>query len=169
MFEQATVRTGIRYGVIGGVSSFAVVAILYIAGGDPYGQKSLLSYLLLPFFLVMGINYYKGFRPEKIGFGRAFAVAISISLYLAVTAALLLYGFAVLAGPEVLQQHVAEMRHMMEISREQAIQLVGERAYEQAYQDLANRSPVQIANEDFIRRVFAGAVVSLFVAFFKRK
>ena len=169
MFEQATVRTGIRYGVIGGISSFLVVLILYFTGGDPYGQKSLISYLFIPLFLVMGLKYYKSFRPEKMGYGKALSVALSITLYLAVTAALLLYAFAVLAGPEVLQKHIAEMRLMMESSREQAIELVGEEAYKQVYDDLGNRSPVQIANEDFIRRLFLGSIVALFVALFTKK
>jgi hypothetical protein len=168
MFEQATVRTGIRYGVIGGISSFLIVIVLYFTGGDPYGQKSLINYLFIPLFMVMGLKYYKSFRLERMGYGNALAVAFSINLYLAVTAALLLYAFAVLAGPEVLQKHIAEMRLMMEMSREQAVQLVGEEAYKQAYDDFRSRSPVQIANEDFIRRLFLGSIVALVVALVKR-
>ncbi|CAN5921106.1 hypothetical protein BH24BAC1_BH24BAC1_30510 [soil metagenome] len=118
--------------------------------------------------MVMGLKYYKSFRLERMGYGNALAVAFSINLYLAVTAALLLYAFAVLAGPEVLQKHIAEMRLMMEMSREQAVQLVGEEAYKQAYDDLGSRSPVQIANEDFIRRLFLGSIVALVVALVKR-
>jgi hypothetical protein len=169
MFEQATVRTGIRYGVIGGISSFLVILILYGTGGDPYGQLSLLSYLPIPFFILAGVNYYKHYQQDKLGFGRAFAVAFSVTLYMALTTALLLYSFAVLAGPEVIGRHVAEMRVLMEDSREQAIRLVGEESFEQAYADLANKTPAQIGNEDFIRRVFFGFFAALFVSIFKRK
>jgi hypothetical protein len=169
MFDQATVRTGIRFGVMGGISSFAVVVLIYLAGGDPYGQKSLLSYLLIPFFIVLGINYYRSFREEAVGFGKALSVAVSVTLYAAVTAALLLYAFAIMAGPEVMQRHVAEMKTMMDLTREQAIRLVGREAYEKAYSELGKRTPGQIASEDFVRRIIFGSLVSLITAFFKRK
>lgn len=169
MFDQATVRTGIRYGVINGICGFLIIVLIYLGGGDPYGHKNLISYLIIPVFIILGLNHYKSYRMEAVGFAKAFLVAFSITLYTALTSAMLLYVFAVLVGPEVLQRHIVEMKALMDLTRNEAVRMVGQEAFDQAYADLSNRSPFQLANEDFMRRIFFGLVVSVVAAFLKRK
>ena len=169
MFNQAIIRVGVRYGVLCGTVCFVLVLVLYFAGANPLGQMGWVTYIPIPVFIFLGIRYFKLFNDTEIGFGRGFRVGLSVSFYTALSAAMIVFLFLYVAGPDVLQNHIAEMKALLEQTKEQQIKLLGKETYEQGYKAYDSLSPSILAADDFLRRIFVGAVFSLVAAVFFRK
>ncbi|MFD2246978.1 DUF4199 domain-containing protein [Pontibacter ruber] len=169
MFNQAIIRVGVRYGVICGLACFVIVVVLHLLGYNPFGDLGRASFLPIPIFIFLGLRYYKRFNETELGFLRGLRVGLSISFYTALCTAMLVFLLIYLVGPEMVQRHVAEMKLLLEESREEQIRIMGEQLYEQGYKALDTITPSMLAADDFVRRILAGAVFSLVAAVFFRK
>ncbi|WP_276497573.1 DUF4199 domain-containing protein [Pontibacter litorisediminis] len=169
MFNQTVVRIGIRYGVLSGLVCFALVALLYFIGYNPFGDVGRISYLPIPIFIFLAIRNYKSYIDTDLTFGRGFRVGLAVTFYTALTSALLVLAFIYLVGPEILQNHIAEMRAIMEQTREQQVQLLGEDAYQKVYQAMGETTPTTQAADFFLWRMIVGSVFTLVAAVFFRK
>ncbi|WP_345157623.1 DUF4199 domain-containing protein [Pontibacter saemangeumensis] len=169
MLNQTIIRVGIRYGVVGSVACFVLVLVLYFLGYNPFGDLGRLTYLPIPVCIFLGIRYFKLFHEGDVGFGRALRVGLSVAFYTALTTAMLVFLFIYIAGAEVLQNHVAEMKALLEETREEQVRLLGENMYNEGYKALDNITPGMLAADDFVRRIFVGGIFSLIAAVFFRK
>lgn len=169
MLNQTIVRVGVRYGVLCGLASFVIVMALYLLGINPFGDAGRWSYLPLPVFIFLGMRYFKGFHDAEIGFWKGVRVSLAITFYTALCASMLVYLMIYLAGPEIIQQHVAELRVLLNESREAQIKLLGESTFERAYQDLDTLSPSMLATHDFLSRMLVGGIFSVVASIFFRK
>lgn len=169
MFNQTIIRVGVRYGVLCGLVCFALIVGLYMTGFNPFGDIGRLTYLPIPVFIFLAIRYFKLFHEGEIGFGRGFRVGLSVSFYTALCTAMLVFLFVSFAGPEVLQNHIAEMKALLDATKEEQIKLLGERMFEEGYKALSSITPSMLAADDFLRRIFVGGIFSLVAAVFFRK
>ncbi|WP_036775076.1 DUF4199 domain-containing protein [Pontibacter actiniarum] len=169
MFNQTIVREGIRYGVLCGIACFALVALIYFLGYNPFGELGRLTYLPIPVFIFLGIRNYKKYNDSELSFGKGIRLGLAVSFYTALCAAMLVFIFIFLVGPEIIQQHVAEMKALLEETREEQIKLLGQQMYEEGFKALDSVSPSMLAADDFVRRIFAGGIFSLVAAVFFRK
>ncbi|GAB3197498.1 hypothetical protein ABID22_003405 [Pontibacter aydingkolensis] len=169
MFNQTIIRVGVRYGVLCGVVCFVLVMVLYFAGTNPFGDMGRITYLPIPIFIFLAIRYFKLFHEGEIGFGRGFRVGLSVSFYTALSAAMLVFLFVSFAGPEILQNHIAEMKMLLEETREEQIKLIGKENFETGYKAIDTLTPSMLAADDFLRRILVGGVFSLVAAVFFRK
>lgn len=169
MFNQTLIRVGIRYGVLCSLACFALVLVIYLMGYNPFGDIGRLTYLPIPAFIFLAIRYYKLFHEGEIGFGKGFRVGLSVAFYTALTTAMLVFLFIYLAGPEVVQNHVNEMKALLEETREEQVKVLGEKMYDEGMRALSMITPGMLAADDFIRRIFVGGVFALIAAVFFRK
>ena len=169
MLDQTIVRVGVRYGVLCGLASFVIIMVLYLMGYNALGEAGRWSYLPLPIFIFMGLRYFKRFHDAEVGFWKGVRVSLSVTFYTALSAAMLLYLMLYLVGPEIIQQHVIELRALLDQSREAQIKLIGEAHFEQAYKELDNLSPSMLATHDFLSRMVVGTLFSVVAAVFFRK
>lgn len=169
MLNQTIVRVGVRYGVLCGLACFVIVLLLYFMGYNPFGDAGRFSYLPIPVFIFLGLRYFKGFYDAEVGFWKGMRVSLSVTFYTALCAAMLVYLMIYLIGPEIVQQHVTEMRALLDETREEQSRLLGKRNFEQAYQSLDTITPSMLATYDFLSRMFAGGIFSIVAAVFFRK
>jgi len=169
MFNQAIVRIGIRYGVLSGLICFALVALLYVIGYNPFGDIGRISYLPIPIFIFLAIRNYRKYVFTDLSFGRGFRVGLAVAFYTALTSALLVLALIYLAGPDILQAHIAEMRAILEETREQQVQILGEASYNQVYEALGTLTPTTQAADFFLWRMIVGSIFALVAAVFFRK
>lgn len=169
MLNQTIVRVGVRYGVLCGVACFVILMALYLMGFNPFGDAGRWSYLPLPVFIFLGLKYFKGFHDAEVGFWKGMRVNMSITFYTALCTSMLIYLLIYMVGPEIIQQHVAELRTLLDESREAQVKLLGERNFEEAYKGLDTLSPSMLATHDFLSRMLVGLVFSVVAAIFFRK
>lgn len=104
-----------------------------------------------------------------MSFGKGFRVGLSVAFYTAMATAMLIFLFIYLVGPEVIQNHVAELRAIMDETRDEQVRMLGEENFEVGYKSLDTLSPSMLATYDFVSRMFVGGLFSLVAAVFFRK
>ncbi len=171
MFDQAIVRTGIKFGVVCALAGFAIILLLYFAGLNPYGQNSMYTWLLIPVAVFWGLHDFKKYTDQDFGFFKAFKVGWSIAFYTALCSAMLLYVFSVVAGIEPIERHIAEMKVLLEATRDAALQskVLSDAAYQETYKQLDNTTPYMLAMDDFVKKIFVGVLAAIVGAVFFRK
>jgi len=171
MFDQAVVRTGIRFGVLCALASFVVTLILYFSNINPYGHNSMFSVLFIPVFIFLGSSYFKKYNDQNIGFLKAFRVALTITFFSALCSAMLLFIFSTFAGVELIERHIAEMKAIMLEPQTKALSIkaVGQENYDLALKNLEKTSPYDLAGDDFFKKTGIGFLVSIVAATFFRK
>jgi len=171
MFDQAIFRTGVKFGVLCGLAGFAIVVLIYFAGINPYGQTSMWSWILIPIAVFWGLSYFKRYNDQELAFAKALKVGFFIAFYAALCSAMLLYIFSVVTGIEPIERHIAEMKTVLESTREAAMQskVFSQKVYEQTYKDLDKTTPGMLAVDDFVKRIFVGLLATLVGAVFFRK
>jgi len=171
MFDQAVVRTGIRYGVLCALASFVVTVVLYYADINPYGHNSMFSVLFIPIFIFWGCSYFKKYNDQNIGLLKAFRVALTITFFSALCSAMLLFIFSTFAGVESIERHIAEMKAIMAEPQTKALSIkaVGQENYNLALKNLDKTSPYDLAGDDFFKKTGIGFLVSIVAAVFFRK
>ncbi|GAB3526449.1 hypothetical protein GCM10027443_01540 [Pontibacter brevis] len=138
-------------------------------GYNPFGDMGRLTYLPIPVFIFLAIRYFKLFNDGNMSFGKGFRVGLSVAFYTAMATAMMVFLFIYLVGPEIIQNHVAEMRALLDETREEQVKMLGERMYEEGYKALDAITPSMLAADDFVRRIFVGGIFSLIAAVFFRK
>lgn len=169
MFNQAIIRVGIRYGVLSGLLTLVLVAALYFVGYNPFGDVGRLTYVPIPVFIVLAIRYYKQYNEADLSFGKGLRLGLSVTFYNALTAALLVFLFIYLVGPEVLQLHIAEMKALLNETKEEQVQVIGEESFNKVYQALDELTPSTQAADFFLWRLIVGSLFSVVAAVFYRK
>ena len=171
MFDQAIFRTGVKFGVLCGLAGFAIVLLIYFAGINPYGQMSMWSWVLIPVAVFWGLSYFKRYNDQELGFVKALKVGFFIAFYAALCSAMLLYVFSVVTGFEPIERHIAEMKAMLETTRDAALQskVLSQEAYERTYNDLDKTTPGMLAVDDFVKRMVVGVLAAVVGAVFFRK
>jgi hypothetical protein len=171
MFDQAVARTGIKFGVMGGTAGFLVTLLLYFTGNNPYGQLSWWGWVFIPVVVFWGLSYFKKFNDQQLGFLRALFVGWSIAFYTAISAAMLLYVFAYLAGIGPIQNHIIEMKALLAETSAEALKakVVTPQMLEETYKGLDKTTPSTLAIDDFVKRVFVGFLSAIIGAVFFRK
>jgi hypothetical protein len=171
MLDQAIVRTGIKFGVSCALAGFLVVLVLYFAGLNPYGQLIVWGWIFIPVAIFWGLNYFKKFNDQQLSFVKALKVGWAIAFYTALCSAMLLYVFSIVAGLEPIQRHIAEMKMLMDASREAAMQtkVMTKETFEQTYSQLDKTTPYMLAFDDFIKKFFVGFLSAIVGAVFFRK
>ncbi len=169
MFNQTITRVGVRYGVLCGLACFVIVLVLYFVGVNPFGDLGRISFIPIPAFVFLAIRYYKKFYEGELKFGKGFRIGMSVSFYAAVCTSMLILILIYLAGQSLLQRHITETLALLEQTREEQIQVLGVEMYEMGYKAVRSITPIMLAVDDFLRRLFAGVVLSLVAAVFFRK
>src|SRR6478735_395206 len=98
MYDQAVVRTGIKFGFFGALAGFVLILILFFAGVDPYGQLSWWTFLPVPVVVFWGLNTYKKNVSSELSFLKALVIGLLVAFFLAFTSAVLLFIFGKLTG-----------------------------------------------------------------------
>lgn len=171
MFDQAILRTGVKYGVMCALATFLIVLLLFFLGFNPYGQKTMYGWVLVPFFVFAGLRYFKKFQDQALSFFKALKVGWSIAFYTALCSGMLLYVFSVVTGLAPIQKHIAEMKAILDASHDAAMQskVFSEEVFQQTYAQLDKTTPGMLAADDFVKKFVVGFLSAIVGAVFYRK
>lgn len=170
MFEPTAVRTAVRFGILAAAACFLVLLTIYLAGRNPFGQAAFGVLFLLPVFLFRGLAHYKKHINPNLKFLKGLQISWLTTLIGAVIFSGCIYGFAVAAGPEVIQVHIQEMKAMMVQNQAQFLKLPnGRQAYDFNYRALDRLTPYSLILDNFLKMLLIGFLFSFVSATFYRK
>ncbi len=170
MLDQTVLRTAIRFGISAAGASLLVLLIVYFSGHNPYGQNAFYALFLLPVFLFIGTAYFKRkFNPE-LRFFKGLKLAWLTSFIAAVSFGVFIYVFSLIVGSEAVQEHIQEMKTMMEQNKSQFLSLPnGKQVYDINYTKLDQITVQSLVLDNFLKMLLVGFLFSLVSATFYRK
>lgn len=171
MYDQAVFREGWKYGLGCALIGFGALLILYFTGTNPFGSNLALTVMTLPAAIVLGLYLFKKYTDPNMGFLKAFSLGLVISATAAVLSATLVFGLAKMAGKPALNRHIAEMKAVLEepTARDKTIEIAGKENFELALKNIEQITPVDLAADDFYKKLGIGFLLSLVAAVFFRK
>ncbi|MFD2786924.1 DUF4199 domain-containing protein [Hymenobacter rubripertinctus] len=163
-------RTALVCGAITGALCVAWVLFLYVSDNNPYGPKRTLSDFFPPIAAIASqLLLRRYYVPKGPGLGKSVGTGVLTAVVAALLAALGLYTFSRLTGPGLIEQHLAEARHMLEASKAMYLkQANGPQQYEATLRNLATNA-VGFAQDEFTKKLLLGVVMSIPGGVFLRK
>ncbi|WP_317128721.1 DUF4199 domain-containing protein [Hymenobacter fodinae] len=162
-------RTALLCGVLTGALCLAWVLFLYFTGSNPYGPKRTLSSFFPPIAAVISQILLRRYYINGPGLGRSIGVGLATSLIAAGIAAAGLYLFARMAGPELIAQHLTEARQLLIATKELYLKEAnGRQQFEATLRNLAT-TPQGLAQDEFVKKLLLGIVLSIPGGVFLRK
>lgn len=171
MYSQAVIREGLKYGGACALINFGALLILYFTGTNPFGSNLVLTVITLPVILFFGLYQFKKYTDPNIGFLKALSVGLMITVTAAILSASLVYGLARFAGKPALDRHIAEMKAVLQepAAKKKTLEIAGKENYELALRNLEKITPLDLAADDFYKKLGIGFLLSIVGATFFRK
>lgn len=171
MYDQSVFREGLKYGLGCALVGFGALLILYFTGTNPFGSNLALTLMTLPPAIILGLYQFKKYIDPNIGFLKAFRLGLVISATAAVLSAGLVFGLSKVAGKPALNRHIAEMKAVLEdpTAKAKTLEIAGKENYELALKNIEQITAVDLAADDFYKKLGIGLLISLVAAVFFRK
>ncbi|MGV3505585.1 MAG: DUF4199 domain-containing protein [Adhaeribacter sp.] len=171
MYEHSVIREGLKYGLGCALIGFGALLILYFTGTNPFGSNLALTLFTLPPAIILGLYQFKKYIDPNIGFRKAFSLGVLISATAALLSAGLVLGLAKVAGRPALERHIAEMKAVLEdpTAKAKTLEIAGEENYVLALKNIEQITALDLAADDFYKKLGIGFLISLVGATFFRK
>lgn len=145
------------------------VLFLYLTDNNPYGPKRTLSDFFTPLAAVACQVLLRRYYANGPGLAKSVGAGMLTSLVVALVAAAGMYTFSRLAGPGLIEQHIAEARQLLASTKQLYLkQPNGLQQYEATLRNLA-RTPQGFAQDEFAKKLLLGLVLSIPGGVFLRK
>ncbi len=162
-------RTAVVCGVSAGLLCIAWVLFLHVTGNNPYGPKRTLSQFFPAIAAVVSQVLLRRYYTNGPGLWKSLGVGIATAGISAVVAALGLYTFARVTGPEPIASHLAEMRQLLANAKDMYFKEAnGKQQYEATLRNLA-RTPEAFAQDEFLKKFVLGFILAIPGGVFLRK
>ncbi|WP_460621979.1 DUF4199 domain-containing protein [Hymenobacter tenuis] len=163
------VRTAALCGLVAGALCISWVLFLYLSDNNPYGPKRTLSDFFPPIAAVVSQILLRRYYAEGPGLWKSIGVGMLTALVAAGIAAVGLYTFSRLTGPELIEQQLVEAKQLLEATKAMyQKQVNGMQQYEATLRNLA-RTPESFAQDELFKKMFLGVLLSIPSGVFLRK
>jgi hypothetical protein len=163
--------TSLKYGLIGGALIIVLFFVLIYLDVNPLIANKRLDFgfLILPLFVFFGIKEFRDIRNSKqLRFWQGMTVGFFTYIFLALTSALFILLILNL-NTELLEQYIVDRSLLIENNKAQIIENLGEEVYSITYQDLQNITPMVLAIDDFLKKIFAGLFITIIISVILRR
>ncbi|SNC59192.1 Protein of unknown function [Hymenobacter gelipurpurascens] len=142
---------------------------MYLTNNNPYGLKRTLSDFFPPIAAIVSQILLRRYYANGPGLGRSIGVGLTTTLIGASLAAVGIYIFARVADPDLIRQHLTEAKQMLAAAKDMYLkQTNGRQQYEATLRNLA-QTPQAFAQDEFVKKMLWGVVLSIPGGVFLRK
>ena len=166
---QPVLRTALLFGAGLGMVALGWLFVLMLTGSNPYGPRRLMTVPLVPVMVLVSQWFVRRYYPAGPGLGKAVATGLLTAFFAAVVSGATLYGFARSASPALLERNTAEARQILANARDYYLkQPGGEEKYKLDQQHIA-RTPQDLAQDEFSKKLVLGLLFAIPGGIFLRK
>lgn len=164
--------TGLKYGIAGGCISIGLFIVLWLLNENPLDSFRLLIFdcvlmLIFVFFALKEVRdyHYKGRLQYWQGMTAGFVCYAS----LAAVSAIFIYIFLSFADTDLLIRHQQENLAVLMEDPQKWIGQVGQQSYTNAIEEVRNMTALDLALDDFLKKVLIGLFITGIITLFYKK
>ena len=164
-WNNIIVKTGIKYGVAGGVLNILFYLTFYFLGRNallPEIRYVMDVFILILFLTMASIEFWH--RDQNYRFWKYMSVGIINYLTLAMVSATFIIVFVYFIAPEYSEEYFTGRLQLMESQKEAQIEAMGEETYYRTFEAIQNNQPYQIAIDDFFKKSMIGLFLIIFIS-----
>ncbi|SHN13297.1 Protein of unknown function [Cyclobacterium lianum] len=137
---------------------------MYILDVEPLSMNLILGYLFIPVFVFFGIKGFRdGYNGGTLYFSQGMTVGFVVYTLMAVLSALYVYLFLHL-DPTAFEAFKQVNLNLMEDNRQILEEQLNETAYSQTFDSLRAMNRLDVAVNDFLRKIFPGLFFTIIIS-----
>jgi hypothetical protein len=169
MTQKPLFAVPIKFGSFAGIMSVITFMMLYFLDFNPFVESRMMDVVLIPIFLFFGI---KDFRDVKNGrvlhYWQGMTVGVITYLLMGLISFVFIMIFIELE-PQALTDYITNRLALMEASKVQFLEQLGEETYNTAMVDLSKTSGLDLAIDDFLKKSVIGLMLTIMISVILRK
>lgn len=162
----------LKFGLVGGAMSVLLFAGIYFFGKNPlivYRQFDF-GFLLLPLFLFFSIREFRDFGNNgELRFWQGMTVGFLTYMIIAFISALFVWAFITFVDDQLLAGYIGDRLRLITMMKEEMIAQMGEAIYDRTYMEVQGITAVEVAVDEFLKKIFIGLFLTILISVFLRK
>ncbi|MDQ3394252.1 MAG: DUF4199 domain-containing protein [Bacteroidota bacterium] len=165
-------QTAFKFGLMGGILIALLFAIMVYFDINPLvANKSLdFGFIIVPIFVIFAIKEFRDYRyGGKIKFWQAMILGMLTVSFIALLSAIVVWSFLSLLGDDFLRQYIADRTLLLEEYKPMIIENTSDDVYNNTFDELQNVTPIILAFDDFLKKIFTGLFITLIISVVLRR
>jgi len=159
-----------KYGLVGGMLAIMLFFILILFGENPLVSGSLFAFFFIPIFVFFAVKEFKkDYNAGYLHFWQGMSIGFVTYMVLALVSAGFLLFYLELINPQLLQDYILDRVALMEGSKQNLVERLGEDTYSNSLLSVQNATAFDLALDDFLRKIFAGFFITTIIAVVMRQ
>lgn len=166
------VGTPLRFGLVGGVLSIFLFLGIYFYNENPLivFRKFDFGFLLLPVFIFFSIREFRDYKNGgELRFWQGMSVGFLTYMIVAFLSAFFIWIFVDFFEPQLLAGYIADRTQLIVSMKEEMIAQLGESIYDKTYAEIQQISVLEVALDDFLKKIFIGLFLTIIISVLLRK
>ncbi len=163
-------RVGVKYGIAGGGLAIVLFLVLWLLKENPLDAGRLFDFIMLPLFIFFTLKELRDYRQEgKLAYWQGMTAGLFCYTTLALVSAIFIFIFLTYGGTDLLVQHQQQNLAVLTDDPQTWIEQVGQRAYDKALKEIKGLTALDLAMDDFLKKVLIGLFFTGIITLFFKK
>ncbi len=160
----------LRFGSIAGLLTVGLFLALYFLDANPLIEARIVDLVLIPLFLFFGLKDFRDYRNGGImHYWQGMTVGVILYLLMACVSSLWIVTFLELVDPQLLADYISNRQELLEGSKAQVIDQMGEQTYLESRAELQRITAFDLAIDDFLKKSIIGLMLTIMISIILRK
>ena len=158
-----------KFGLIGGVFCVAAFVIFKLLGMDPTKLSMLFGYFLIPFFLFIGIRFYRNqVNQGLLSFSEGMSIGFLIYSIIGLVSGLGIW-IILMFSPSLYEEIKTKKIEILIENKDLIVEQMGLESYETTNKSLLEMTAFDIAMNDFIWKIIPGLFFTIIISIILRR
>lgn len=164
-----TFLSSYKFGLIGGAFCVAAFVVFRLLGMDPTKLSMLFGYFLIPFFLFIGIRFFRNqVNQGLLSFSEGMSVGFIIYSIIGSISGLGIW-IILMFHPSLYKEVKTKKLEILTENKSLIVEQMGVESYDFTYESLLEMTAFDIAINDFIWKILAGLFFTIIISIIFRK
>lgn len=158
-----------KFGLIGSAFCVAAFVIFILLGLDPTKLSMLFGYFLIPFFLFIGIKFYRNqVNQGLLSFSEGMSVGFLIYSIIGLISGLGIW-IILIFSPLLYEEIKVKKNEILTENKDLIVEQMGIESYNLTYESLQEMTSLDIAINDFIWKIIPGLFFTIIISIILRR
>lgn len=158
-----------KFGLIGSAFCVAAFVIFILLGLDPTKLSMLFGYFLIPFFLFIGIRFYRNqVNQGLLSFSEGMSVGFLIYSIIGLISGLGIW-IILIFSPLLYEEIKVKKNEILTENKDLIVEQMGIESYNLTYESLQEMTSLDIAINDFIWKIIPGLFFAIIISIILRR
>jgi hypothetical protein len=168
--RKPLLTTGLKYGAAGGVIAIGLFLALWLMNENPLDSLRMFDFILIPLFVFFTLKEVRDYHYQgRLLYWQGMTAGFVCYISLAAVSAIFIYIFLSFADTALLIRHQQENLAVLMDDPQKWIEQVGQQAYTKALEEIKELTALDLALDDFLKKVLIGLFITGIITLFYKK